>query len=145
MALSSSDPNNPGNALAAAVEEEVQKYREMQEQLQSLRTQYQTVMGQQTENEMVQTELNMLDGSSNIYKRVGPVLVRQELDDAKDTVSKRLEFIQKEIDNVQNKMADYEKRMDEKATKIQELQSNMQRMTAEAVRAIQQQHQESQG
>lgn len=142
-----SDPNNPGNALASAVDAEIAKFREMQEQLHALRGDLQVVMGQQTENEMVQTELNLLDttGGSNVYKRVGPVLVRQDLDDAKDTVAKRLEFIQKEQDGIKSKLAAMEKQLNEKGMKIHEMQANMQKLTAQAVNAIQQQHQASQG
>jgi prefoldin beta subunit len=145
MASAAPDPNNPGNALASAVDGEVKNFQEMQQQLHSLRGDFQVVMGQQTENEMVKTELNMLDNSGSVLKKVGPVLVRQELDDAKETVSKRLEFIQKEKEGIEKKMKDKEEKMNEKAAKIQEMQSNMQRMTAQAVQAIQQQHQTSQG
>ena len=139
------DPNNPGNALASAVDAEIAKFRELQEQLHSLRGDLQVVMGQQTENEMVQTELNLLDGSSNVFKRVGPVLIRQDLDDAKDTVAKRLEFIQKEQDGIKSKLMTLEQQLNEKGMKIQEMQANMQKLTAQAVQAIQQQHQASQG
>jgi prefoldin beta subunit len=140
-----SDPSNPGTTLATAVDAEIAKFREMQEQLHALRGDLQVVMGQQTENEMVQTELNLLDSSSGVFKRVGPVLVRQDLEDAKDTVAKRLEFIQKEQDGIKNKLADLENKLNEKGLKIQEMQQNMQALTAQAVNAIKQQHQASQG
>ncbi|CAB9504489.1 Prefoldin subunit 6 [Seminavis robusta] len=139
MATSASDPNNPGNTLASAVDAEIAKFRELQEQLHGLRGDLQVVMGQQTENEMVQTELNLLKDDV-VYKRVGPALVRQELDDAKETVSKRLEFISKEQDKLKAKMSAMEKQLDEKGRKIAGMQTDMQRMTAQAVQAIQQQH-----
>ncbi|CAB9512528.1 Prefoldin subunit 6 [Seminavis robusta] len=139
MATSASDPNNPGNTLASAVDAEIAKFRELQEQLHGIRGDLQVVMGQQTENEMVQTELNLLKDDV-VYKRVGPVLVRQELDDAKETVSKRLEFISKEQDKLKAKMSAMEKQLDEKGRKIAGMQTDMQRMTAQAVQAIQQQH-----
>lgn len=134
---------NPGNTLATAVDAEIAKFREMQEQLHALRGDLQVVMGQQTENEMVQTELNLLDGNQQqfkVFKRVGPVLLRQELPEAQETVAKRLEFIQKEHDKIQSKMMEQEKALQEKGMKIQEMQANMQRLTAQAVQAIQQQH-----
>ena len=142
---SASDPNNPGNALASAVDAEIAKFRDMQEQLHALRGDLQVVMGQQTENEMVQTELNLLDGNNtNVFKRVGPVLLRQDLADAKETVAKRLEFIQKEQDKIQTKMIEQDKQLNEQGLKIQQMQANMQAMTAQAVQAIQQQHAASQ-
>ena len=135
------DPNNPGNTLASAVDAEIAQFRELQEQLHGLRGDLQVLMGQQTENEMVQTELNLALKDEAIYKRVGPVLVRQELDDAKETVAKRLEFIQKEQDKLKTKLQSLEQQLQEKGRKIGEMQANMQRMTAQAVAAIQQQHQ----
>ena len=38
------------------------------------------------------------DGSESIiYKQVGPVLIKNDLDEAKETVGKRLEFIEGEM------------------------------------------------
>jgi len=147
MAAAATDPTNPGNALASAVDDEIAKFRELQELLHGVRGDLQVLMGQQTENEMVQTELNLLNkdtAGGHVYKRVGPVLVQQDVEDAKETVAKRLEFIAKEQDKVKAKMANMEKKLNEKGMKIQEMQSNMQRMTVQAVQAIQQQHQQSQ-
>lgn len=81
---------------------------------------------QQSENEMVQKELELADEGAapappppsrphpppsphsydtphtgnNVYKLVGPVLFNQDLGDVKENVNKRLEFIQTEIDKV---------------------------------------------
>ncbi len=49
------------------------------------------------ENDMVKNELNLLDPSDVVYKLVGPLLIRQEQEEAKLTVNKRLEFITKEM------------------------------------------------
>jgi prefoldin beta subunit len=38
-----------------------------------------------------------LDDSSTIYKQVGPVLMKNDLDDAKQTVEQRLELISGEL------------------------------------------------
>jgi prefoldin beta subunit len=135
------DPNNPGNALASAVDAEIAQYRDLQDQFHGLRGDLQVLLGQQTENEMVQTELNLLLKDETVYKRVGPVLVLQELDDAKETVSKRLEFIQKEQDKLKTKLQGMEQQLEAKGRHIGEMQSNMQRMTAQAVAAIQREHQ----
>ena len=44
----------------------------------------------------------MLDGSEKVYKLVGPVLLSVELDESKENVSKRLEFIEAEIKKLDN-------------------------------------------
>ena len=42
-------------------------------------------------------ELDLLDSANIVYKLIGPVLVRQDLDEAKATVAKRLEYINGEM------------------------------------------------
>jgi prefoldin beta subunit len=46
---------------------------------------------------MVRNELNFLDDGDVVYKLVGPILVKQEHEDAKMNVDKRVEFIAKEM------------------------------------------------
>ena len=41
-------------------------------------------------------ELEMLDEDANVYKLIGPVLIKQDLVEAKSNVGKRLEFISNE-------------------------------------------------
>lgn len=45
----------------------------------------------------MQSEFNQLDDESNIYKLVGPVLLKQEKSEALMAVNGRLEFIEKEM------------------------------------------------
>lgn len=42
-------------------------------------------------------ELDLLESSNIVYKLIGPVLVKQDLDEAKATVGKRLEYITGEL------------------------------------------------
>lgn len=42
-------------------------------------------------------ELDFLDSQNTVYKLIGPVLVKQDLDEAKATVAKRLEYINGEM------------------------------------------------
>jgi prefoldin beta subunit len=49
------------------------------------------------ENDMVLTEFNLLGADANVFKLVGPVLAKQDLDECKMNVTKRIEFIDKEI------------------------------------------------
>ena len=41
--------------------------------------------------------MDLLGDDATIYKMMGPVLVKQELSESKQTVSKRLEYINKEM------------------------------------------------
>ena len=49
------------------------------------------------ENELVKAELDILDDNAPVFKLIGPVLMRQDLDEAKQNVDKRLEFIKGEM------------------------------------------------
>lgn len=42
-------------------------------------------------------ELDLLDNQNTVFKLIGPVLVKQDLDEAKATVGKRLEYINGEM------------------------------------------------
>mmetsp|Transcript_8985 Transcript_8985/g.10741 ORF Transcript_8985/g.10741 Transcript_8985/m.10741 type:complete len:140 (-) Transcript_8985:47-466(-) len=123
---------NPGANMAAAVEAEYANFRDLQEQMAKDKSDLQTLLGQQNENEMVKQELEYLDDSSNVYKLVGPVLMKNDLDDAKMTVSKRLEFINGEISKLEKKVSTKEKKATEIAQKVQEMQGAMQQAAVAA-------------
>ena len=65
--------------------------------LQTQVTSRQRLESQQQENLSVQKEFKTLDQSSNIYKLIGPVLLKQERSDAEQAVEGRLKFIEKEM------------------------------------------------
>lgn len=132
--------SNPGGAMAAAIDEEVAKFRKVQEDLQKVRNDLQIVMGQLAENEMVQQELQLLDGNANIYKMVGPVLMKNSQEEAKETVGKRIEFITSEKDRLETKGKELEQKGMEISQKVQQMQSALQQATAAAVQQIAQQH-----
>ena len=56
-------------------------------------------MQQQNENDMVKAELARLT-AGKVYTMVGPVLVAQDLEEARTTVDKRLEFITNDLGKV---------------------------------------------
>lgn len=65
--------------------------------LESLVDARQKLESQQQENQGVQSEFAQLDDESNIYKLVGPVLLKQDKTEAVMAVKGRLEFIEKEM------------------------------------------------
>jgi prefoldin beta subunit len=42
-------------------------------------------------------ELVKLDSSANVYKMIGPVLVKQDIVEAKEVVQKRIDYISGEV------------------------------------------------
>ena len=57
----------------------------------------QQFIAQINENGMVKQELDILEEDDAVFKLVGPILVKQDLADAKSNVEKRLEFINNEL------------------------------------------------
>ena len=49
-----------------------------------------------SENDMVIKELERLEPDAAVFKRIGPVLIRQDLVEARANVNKRLEYIKSE-------------------------------------------------
>ena len=112
--------------LAAAVDGELSEFRSLQESVQKLRGSQQQLMQQLNENEMVKSELEKQDENSPVFKLVGPVLMKHELSDAKQTVEKRIEFIQGDLEKTERRIADKENEAQGVARKIQEIQGRMQ-------------------
>lgn len=121
---------------AAEIDDEIANFRDVQEQLQRARNDLQLVLSQLTENEMVKQELLLLDSSTNVYKMVGPVLIKNSLEDATETVSKRLEFINGEKKRLEDKSTDLESRANSIAVKVQQMQNQLQQATVAAVQQI---------
>jgi len=48
---------------------------------------------QLNENKCVLDELNLLGPDNKVFKLCGPILVKQELEDSRQNVGKRIEFI----------------------------------------------------
>jgi prefoldin beta subunit len=142
--------NNPGTVMASAVDAEIATFRTMQESMQQYQSNLQLVQSQRTENEMVLEEFQLLLDAKktnsgkqvvNVYKMIGPVLMSQNINEAYQTVEKRLQFITTEQTKIQNQMDGQEKLLQEQAKKVQQMQAMLQQSTVQAVQAIAQQHQ----
>ncbi|VDN00704.1 unnamed protein product [Thelazia callipaeda] len=57
----------------------------------------QQLEGQLTENKLVKTELDLLEDDAKVFKLIGPVLVKQDIVEAKQNVEKRLNYITAEM------------------------------------------------
>ncbi|THZ56321.1 hypothetical protein D6C85_10618 [Aureobasidium pullulans] len=73
------------------------EYTTLQNELQTTVAARQKLESQQQENKGVKSEFANLDDDANIYKLVGPILLKQDATEAKSTVDGRLEFIDKEM------------------------------------------------
>ncbi|KAI9779618.1 MAG: hypothetical protein M1839_007283 [Geoglossum umbratile] len=113
---------------------------ELQKQLQALSEEFQKIQGelqtavdarqklesQQQENKGVQKEFAKLVGGAKIYKLVGPVLLKQDKNEAVMAVDARLEFIEKDIKRIEQQISDIQEKSERKKTEIFQLQTQMQ-------------------
>jgi prefoldin beta subunit len=86
----------------------------------------QKLESQQEENRAVQKEFKTLADDSSIYKLMGPVLLKQDKDDAKRTVDGRLDFIEKEIKRVEGTIKDSQERSEKMRGELGTLQQKVQ-------------------
>lgn len=102
------------------------EYQDLQTELQNIVTARQKLDSQFQENKSVQKEFEKLSDDANIYKLVGPVLLKQETAEAKSTVSGRLEYIEKEIKRVEEQISSIQEKSESKKLEIFQLQSQLQ-------------------
>lgn len=85
---------------------------------------------------MVMEELQSLGESSKVYKLVGPVMIPQELEEAKSTVDTRIKFIRNEVSRSENKVQSLEKSQEQAQKTLlksqQELQRDVQALATKA-------------
>ncbi|KAL4277078.1 hypothetical protein AHAS_Ahas20G0271200 [Arachis hypogaea] len=66
------------------------------------------------ENELVLKELDLLNENANVYKLIGPVLVKQDLAEANSNVRKRIEYITAELKRLDATVQDLEEKQNSK-------------------------------
>ena len=76
-------------------------------------------------------ELELLDEDSNIYKLIGPVLIKQDPLEATSNVKKRLEFIQGELDRVDSQLKKLEDKQSKRQATVSQYQSIKQHSTGD--------------
>ncbi|XP_060904855.1 prefoldin subunit 6 [Labrus mixtus] len=114
-------------ALQKKLKAELEKYTGMQKDVSKSMSARQKLETQLTDNNIVKEELDLLDGTNTVYKLIGPVLVKQDLDEAKATVTKRLEYINGEIQRYEAILKDMEKKSEQHRELLSSLQQEYQR------------------
>ncbi|KAL0363567.1 UNVERIFIED_CONTAM: Prefoldin subunit [Sesamum calycinum] len=66
------------------------------------------------ENELVLKELDLLNEEANVYKLIGPVLVKQDLAEANANVRKRIDYISAELKRLDATLQDLEEKQNSK-------------------------------
>ncbi|KAM7524986.1 hypothetical protein LguiA_014888 [Lonicera macranthoides] len=85
------------------------------------------------ENELVLKELDLLNEDANVYKLIGPILVKQDLAEANANVRKRIEYITAELKCLDAALIDL---ADKQLTKEENLPSLFYRQLRPLVRSV---------
>ncbi|KNG81865.1 prefoldin subunit 6, partial [Aspergillus nomiae NRRL 13137] len=106
------------------------EFQKLQTELDSFVEARQKLESQQQENQGVQKEFNSLDDDANIYKLIGPVLLKQDKNEALMAVNGRLEFIEKEIKRIEGQIKENQDKSDKMRAEMLQYQSQMQQQAA---------------
>lgn len=117
---------NPQQVIQKLTEE----FTALQKELTAVVEARQTLESQLQENQSVQKEFNGLDDAANIYKLIGPVLVKQDKSEAIMAVNGRLEFIEAEIARTEEKIKSIQEKQEEKKIGIMQQQQQAQAQVA---------------
>ncbi|XP_016366611.1 prefoldin subunit 6-like [Sinocyclocheilus rhinocerous] len=109
-------------AIQKKLQSELEKYQQLQKDVSKSMSARQKLEAQLTENNIVKEELALLDIQNTVYKLIGPVLVKQDLDEAKATVSKRLEYINGEIQRYETLLKEMERKSEQHREVLSSLQ-----------------------
>jgi len=99
-----------------------EQYQKLEGELQNKIQSRQKLESQQQENKAVQKEFAGLKDDANIYKLVGPVLLKQDKTEAVLAVDGRLEFIENEIKRTENQIKETQEKSDKIRTEIIQIQ-----------------------
>ncbi|XP_013774467.1 prefoldin subunit 6-like [Limulus polyphemus] len=118
--------------LQKRLSQELEKYKLLQKDFQKTYSLRQQLEGQLNENNIVKEEMDLLEPSADVYKLMGPVLVKQDLEEAQQNVAKRIEYITNELKRHDSTLAELEKKQDAQREAINKIQQQFQQAQVKA-------------
>ncbi|KAL7619384.1 Prefoldin subunit 6 [Parahypoxylon ruwenzoriense] len=100
-----------------------EEFTKLQQELQAAVQSRQKLEAQKQENT---NEFERLKDGENIYKLVGPVLLKQDKVEAESTVNGRLEFIDKELERTESQIQEIQEKIERKKGEIIQAQAGLQ-------------------
>ncbi|CAD0200336.1 unnamed protein product [Chrysodeixis includens] len=94
--------------------------------------QKQQLDSQLNENKAVKEELLLLKKDAEVYKLIGPVLVKQDLEDATQNVIKRMEYISKEIKRTEDHIFALENKQEALQENLNKLKIDLNKLKTKA-------------
>ncbi|KAG1669046.1 hypothetical protein FOA52_003964 [Chlamydomonas sp. UWO 241] len=114
--------------LRQELSREVENYKTLQGEIQRYITTHSQLQSQVNENEMVLEELTRLSDDANVFKMIGPALVRQDLVEAKSNVNKRIEYIKGEINRMDTNIKIAQGKAKERESEIMAKQGKLEKL-----------------
>ncbi|NP_001040192.1 prefoldin subunit 6 [Bombyx mandarina] len=122
--------------MAEEIQKKFQKQLELfqgvQKDIKKAVTQKQQLDSQLNENKAVKEELKLLRKDSEVYKLIGPVLVKQDLEEARQNVSKRMEYISKEIKRTDDHICALENKQEALQENLNKLRNDLGKLKLKA-------------
>ncbi|CAG9536502.1 unnamed protein product [Cercopithifilaria johnstoni] len=112
-----------GDFVMNKFEEELAKYKQFEKEREKNIHNRQQLEGQLTENNLVKTELDLLEDGATVFKLIGPVLIKQDLAEAKQNVEKRINYITTEIKRLEETIADAATKQENQKQAVMRLQN----------------------
>lgn len=122
-------------AKKASIEKMVEALQSKQAELRKASAGTQQLHAQLTENTLVREELGKSAEGARVFKLVGPVLIPQDLDEAKSTVGTRISFIESEVAKARDRVKALEASNQEAQVAIVRAQEEFQAAVQEAAKA----------
>lgn len=119
-------------SLAIKFQQVSGEYQKLQVDLSKAIEARQRLDAQLSENELVKQEFTQLTAENDVYKQIGPVLVKQDQAEAKSNVETRLEFIRGEIKRLEGQIKDIEQKQDIKKQELVNIQTAIQQEQPQA-------------
>lgn len=110
------------------MQEETDAFKQLQKDINKTAAGRAQLDSQMNENNLVKTEMEMLEDSETVFKLIGPALIRQETSDAKASVNKRIEYISGEIKRHDATMERLKNEAQQKEEKLNEIMQQYQQM-----------------
>ncbi|KAK7487298.1 hypothetical protein BaRGS_00021526 [Batillaria attramentaria] len=118
--------------LQKRLQGELEKFQAVQKDIQKAISARQQLDAQLNENTLVKEELDRVEGGANVYKLIGPVLVKQELTEARSNVQKRIDYINGELKRYDGTIKDLEKKQESHRETLAKLQHQFQQAQVKA-------------
>merc|ERR1712130_579847 len=120
--------------MQKAMQEEVKHLQEGEKKISSLAGPKAKYASQLSENEIVLQELERVEDGAQIYKRVGPVLILQDNDEALANVKHRISHFKTELERLERTEKEEIKKVQEHKEKAMKIQALFQKAQQEAVK-----------